>query len=67
MACPALNGFHGVATYSWEKDNRPLSGQDTPLLYSGTGRYKCTVRAKENILCAEFVVNGGYTNLSWSI
>ena len=58
MACPARNGFHSLATYTWEKDDQLLPGQETPLIYSGVGRYKCTIKAKENALSVEFIVYG---------
>ena len=58
MACPAINGYHGVATYYWEGIDAPVSGEDTPLLISGIGRYKCQVTVGDRVLDRHFVVCG---------
>ena len=58
MACPAINGYHGVATYHWEGIDTPLSGEETPILIAGIGRYKCHVTAGHNVQSREYIVNG---------
>ena len=37
-----------------------IAGEETPLLISGTGRYKCSVKARGDVLSREFVVSGEY-------
>ena len=58
MTCPAINGYYSVATYCWE--GTAIAGEETPLLISGTGRYKCSVKARGDVLSREFVVSGEY-------
>jgi len=58
LACTAINGYHGIATHSWETDGTVLTGEQTAWLISGVGMYKCTVTAGDGILCREFSVSG---------
>ena len=54
----ANNDFYGVAGYQWHQSGRVISGEDTPCLIAGVGKYKCIVKAKERVLAREFVVSG---------
>ena len=58
IACPAINGFHSVATYSWESADGVLFGENTPLLFCGVGDFKCTIKAGDHVVCREFTVFG---------
>ena len=58
MACPAINGYHVVATYCWQGIDATLSGEETPILIAGVGRYKCFVTARDNVLSREFFISG---------
>lgn len=58
LACAALNGFHGQATYSWTMNGSILPGENTPLLMSGVGKYDCTVAVKDEVLSRSFHVCG---------
>lgn len=58
MACPAINGYHGIATYCWQGIDATLFGEESPILFAGVGRYKCLVTARDNVLSQEFIVFG---------
>ena len=63
MACPAINGYHSVATYSWQSDATPIMGEETPLLFcTKKGVYRCCITAGDNISSQQFVVSGSYNN-----
>ena len=47
-----------MATYHWEGIDTPLSGEETPILIAGIGRYKCHVTAGHNVQSREYIVNG---------
>lgn len=41
--CSYKNGYHGIASYNWEKDGEDLD-EEFPLLYTkATGKYHCVV------------------------
>lgn len=43
LVCVAMNGYHGIASYNWEKDGEDLD-EEFPLLYTkATGKYHCVV------------------------
>ena len=40
----ALNGFHGVVKYLWEKDGQELPDDLYPMIYTeASGHYQCSV------------------------
>ena len=42
--CVALNGYHSVVTYEWNKDGYVLADEVYPLLYvTSVGKYVCSV------------------------
>ena len=44
LICLALNGFHGVVKYLWEKDGKELPDDLYPVIYTeASGRYQCSV------------------------
>ena len=61
MACPAINGYHSIATYSWQRNGNLLKGEETPLLYcSEVGTFTCHVTAGDIISSQEFIVSGRF-------
>ena len=63
MACPAINGYHSVATYSWQRNGNPIVGEETPLLFCAEiGVFRCYVNAGSNttLTSPEFVVSGRF-------
>ena len=61
LACPAINGYHSVANYVWEKNGVVVVGEDTPLFYcSDVGVFKCCVSALGQSAYSEFIVSGKF-------
>ena len=58
MACIAINGYHGITSYCWQGVDTPLAGEETPILISGVGRYKCIVTSGDEVMTQEFIVSG---------
>ena len=59
LASPAINGYHSIAEYSWERNGIPIAGENTPLLYCcNTGVFKCLVSALGQTVHSEFIVSG---------
>ena len=56
MAFPAFNVFHSIATSCWESTNSTISAENTPLLFTGVGDYKCTVKAGYRVFW-QFTIN----------
>ena len=57
LACPAINGFHSLVTYNWERDGSTLPGEDTPLLYCcQEGMYSCDIKGTNLNYTQEFKV-----------
>ena len=55
MASPATRGYHSVVSYSWERDECVMQGEDTALLYTGKeGMYKCHVSGETAHCTTEF-------------
>ena len=67
LACPAINGYHSVAKYVWEKNGVVLVGEDTSLFYcSDVSVFKCCISALGQTIHSEFIVSGTFCDYLWN-
>lgn len=65
LVCVAENGYHSLATYTWQKDGEYLRNENHPLLYVNTvGKFECTVSASSQKIKQLFMVQGEIRRLS---
>ena len=64
LACVAIDGYHGVSSYSWLHDGNSDSIGSTPLLYcANKGTYVSIVTCGNFVTKCTFTFQGSYTLL----
>ena len=59
LACVAINGYHGMSSYTWQRDQDVLTSHQTPLVYCVVaGTYTCSVIYDGFVMKCTFKVEG---------
>ena len=67
LACVAINGYHGMSSYTWQRDQDVLTSHQTPLFYCVVvGTYTCSVIYDGFVMKCTFKVEGEF-NISLEI